>query len=124
MDVRKMAKEKYRSVIQFLFLVGKSRGDSFSMTTSKSWFNEFLRGHTPATRPFKVREIAEIVVVVLVDHVSARWMPHLLIPDYECNIQTTSQQRLRLFKRFPKEFLSLFISVDKIWMYKYTPEAN
>ena len=57
-DFRKMEKEKYRSVIRFLFLEGKSRSEieerldavygesSPSMATIKNWFNEFQRGRT------------------------------------------------------------------------------
>jgi hypothetical protein len=55
-DFREMEKEQYRSVIQFLFLEGKScseikecldavYGDSSpSMATFKNWFNEFQHG--------------------------------------------------------------------------------
>jgi len=53
-----MEKEQYRSVIQFLFLEGKSRSEikerldaaygdpSPSMTTVKNWFDDFQRGRT------------------------------------------------------------------------------
>ena len=55
-DFTKMEKQRYRSMIRFLFLEGKSRseikerldaayGDSSpSMAIVKYWFNEFQRG--------------------------------------------------------------------------------
>ncbi|XP_055633008.1 uncharacterized protein LOC129773427 [Toxorhynchites rutilus septentrionalis] len=133
-----MEKEQHRSVIRFLFLEGKSRSEikerldavygdpSPSMATVKNWFNEFQRG----------REIAETVCIskARVGHtlhkilgmrkLSARWVPHLLTPDNKRIRETTSEHRLTLFKRNPKEFLRRCVTVDETWIHWYTSETK
>jgi len=55
---------------------------------------------------------------------SARWVPSLFTPDNKRNRETTSEQCLTLFKRNPKEFPRLFVTVDETWYHWYTPETK
>ena len=83
-----------------------------------------------ADRRLKVREIVETIGVskACVGHIpheilgmrklSARWVLRLVTPDNNCNRETdTSEQCLTLFKRNPKEFLRIFVTVDETWIH-------
>jgi hypothetical protein len=80
-----------------------------------------------ANRQLKVHEIAETVgisknrmghilhEILGMRKLSTQWVPRLLTPDNKCNRETTSEQCLTLFKRYPKEFLCHFMIVDETW---------
>ncbi|XP_044313292.1 uncharacterized protein LOC123037293 [Drosophila rhopaloa] len=84
----------------------------------------------------KIREIAETVGMSKdrVGHIlhkilgmrklSAQWVPRLLTPDNKRNRETTSEQCLTLFKRNPKEFLRLFVTIDETWIHWYSPDTK
>jgi len=55
---------------------------------------------------------------------SARWVSRLLTPDNKRNRETTSDKRLTLLMRNPKEFLRRFVTVDETWIHWYTPETK
>ena len=55
---------------------------------------------------------------------SARWVPRLLSEENKRNRVVDSAAILALFRRNPDEFLRLYITVDKTWIYHYTPETK
>ncbi|KAG5342012.1 GVQW3 protein, partial [Acromyrmex heyeri] len=120
-----------------------------AFATVYNWVNEFKRGRTSTCdtlcsgrsieaatpeiidkvhdivltdRRVKVRELIEAIGTVIsilheqlgMKKLSVRWMPRFLTVD----------QRLEMFQRNPDEFLHRFITVDKIWIYYFTPETK
>ncbi|KAG5328173.1 SETMR methyltransferase, partial [Acromyrmex charruanus] len=118
-----------------------------AFATVYNWVNEFKRGRTSTCdtlcsghsieaatpeiidkvhdivltdRRVKVRELIEATGTVIsilheqlgMKKLSVRWMPRLLTVDLE------------MFQRNPDEFLHRFITVDKIWIYYFTPETK
>lgn len=82
-----------------------------------------------------MREIAETVGISedLVGHIlhdilgtrklSASCVPRWLIPDKLVRA-TTSEQCLKLFKRDLKEFLGRSVTINEIWIHRYTLETK
>ncbi|XP_033218081.1 uncharacterized protein LOC117173550 [Belonocnema kinseyi] len=87
-------------------------------------------------RRVKVREVAEAVGISTdrVHHIlheylnmkklSAGWVPRLLTLDHKRNCVTTSKECLAMFNRNPNEFLRCFLTVDKTWIHRNTPETK
>lgn len=53
-----------------------------------------------------------------------RWVPCFLIIDHKCRRVETSKGTCGLFSNHENDFLRLFVSVKKTWIYHKTPETK
>ena len=87
-------------------------------------------------RRLKVREISKSVNILVrriwkivheclvMRKLSARWVPRLLTADHKRARVVASEQCLGMLQRNSKEFLRLYVTVDKTWIHYYTPETK
>ena len=87
-------------------------------------------------RQLKVREISKTVNISVgriwhilneclgMRNLSARWLPRLLTADHKRARVVAPEQCLGMFQRNSKEFLRRYVTVDKTWIYYYTPETK
>uniref|UniRef100_A0AAF5DIU6 Histone-lysine N-methyltransferase SETMAR n=1 Tax=Strongyloides stercoralis TaxID=6248 RepID=A0AAF5DIU6_STRER len=87
-------------------------------------------------RRLKLTEVAEDVGISKerVDHIlvhilglkklPARWVPRSLSPSQKLQRLMISENCLALYEFNPEDFLRRFVTVDKTWIYHYTPETK
>ena len=87
-------------------------------------------------RRLKVRELADMVGIskssvhrILTENLAlrklcARWMPHSLTMKQKQHRESVSIESLTMFHSNKADFLRPFISMDKIWVHRITPETK
>ena len=55
---------------------------------------------------------------------SAKWVPKCLNVDQKRQRWQSSEQVLGVFRRYPNDFLSRFVTTDETWLYDYDPETK
>ena len=105
------------------------------MVTSQEMINK-IHDIVLDDRRLKVREISETVNISVgrvwqILHeclskrkLSARWVPRLLTADHKRARVVASEQCLGMLQHNSKEFLRLYVTVDKTWIHYYTPETK